>query len=660
MLSNTYLLDNGVKLLYPCLFLLFLSNNLFAKTDRYRCMWKEDPSTTMVIAWDQVSGQQPVVYYDEFDGGRDPNLYAYSQQPDYQTSFKGMNNQFVRLRGLHPGTVYYFIIADSDGVSQRMSFRTAPDHPYERISIIAGGDSRNFRDARRRANKMVAKLQPHCVLFGGDMTGGDSAREWIDWFNDWQYTISDEGRLIPVLATRGNHEYSNETIVKLFDVPNKEVYYNMSIGGNLLQIYTLNSLIAAGGNQRFWLQNELQKSNHIWKMAQYHYGIRPHHNRKSERNTQLYNWAPLFDDYAVNLVVESDAHVVKTTWPIRPSKEAGSEEGFIRDDENGTVYVGEGCWGAPLRKNNDDKSWTRNSGSFNQFKWIFIDTEKMEVRTVKTDNAKSVAAVSPYDIFTPPPGIDLWKPSNGAVLTIYPRQAMPYNVVSTGSCHPQNVANWTASSNQVMGTIDAPENSATKAIAVARALTVNDFTVDYQHGETSIRWYTQDEYNPRTVYELQRSKDGKTFRTIAEVSAQGNGGGQYKIEDNASAHDHGEGLSYRLRYISRGKAIYVNPKHNKHKTTTVIKNHPWRAFPELRPNQDTEQLQVNYQLKESGTVSIQLLDEKEKEVALSHYPNKKSGNYSKTIDMAIFPKGLYLLIIKVNEDQISQYQVVWK
>ena len=63
--------------------------------------------------------------------------------------------------------------------------------------------------------------------------------------------------------------------------------------------------------------------------------------------------------------MESDAHLVKSTWPIRPSTDADNEEGFIRDDKNGTVYVGEGCWGAPLRGADDNKSWTRDSDSFN-------------------------------------------------------------------------------------------------------------------------------------------------------------------------------------------------------------------------------------------------------------------------------------------------------
>ncbi|MEM6770253.1 MAG: hypothetical protein AAF597_06715, partial [Bacteroidota bacterium] len=47
-----------------------------------------------------------------------------------------------------PETTYYFKIKDSEGSSKTYSFQTAPASPYGRLSIIAGGDSRNHRNAR--------------------------------------------------------------------------------------------------------------------------------------------------------------------------------------------------------------------------------------------------------------------------------------------------------------------------------------------------------------------------------------------------------------------------------------------------------------------------------------------------------------------------------
>ena len=408
------------------LFFIILSQflgTLSAATGRYRCMWRDDPATTMVIGWDQASGSAPELYYDVVDFGKQVSAYRFKQQPDRIIAAKGMNNHFVRLMGLKPNTVYYFVIKDTEGVSQRLSFKTAPDTPKERLSIIAGGDSRNNREARRDANRLVSKLRPHFIIFDGDMTGGDTFEEWREWFDDWQETIGSDGRLFPVVVARGNHEAANSSITELFDVSSADVYYALTFGGNLFRIYTLNSLIPPGGSQRIWLEGDLSANQDVaWRMAQYHHAIRPHTLKKPEKDELLLNWATLFYKYQVALAMESDAHVVKLTYPIRPSREPGSEEGFIRDDEAGTVYIGEGCWGAPLREANDNKAWTRASGSFNQFKWIFVDQEKIEIRTIRTDGARQVAEVSHSNIFEPPFGLVIWNPAAGDVVVIRNRQ----------------------------------------------------------------------------------------------------------------------------------------------------------------------------------------------------------------------------------------------
>ena len=42
------------------------------------------------------------------------------------SAFRGMNNHFVRLSSLEPDTAYYFVIEDSEGVSERYWVRTGP------------------------------------------------------------------------------------------------------------------------------------------------------------------------------------------------------------------------------------------------------------------------------------------------------------------------------------------------------------------------------------------------------------------------------------------------------------------------------------------------------------------------------------------------------
>ncbi|UZO80321.1 fibronectin type III domain-containing protein [Aquimarina sp. ERC-38] len=400
------------------LILVFLTNVFYASHDKYRLTLRSNPATTITIGWNQISGQDATVYYGTSDKGTNYNAYPNAKAPDRSINYKGMNNRFVRLTGLRPNTAYYFVIRDNDSTSDRFWFKTATNDD-SRLSFIAGGDSRNNRTPRRNANILVSKLKPNAVFFGGDMTDDDTSSQWRAWFDDWQLTTASDGRMFPIVATRGNHEDSNSTIYNLFDTPSSKVYYALTFGNNILRAYTLNTEISIFGDQTSWLQQDLVANQDVsWRMAQYHKPMRPHVFFKSEGNSQYTNWAQLFYDYKVRLVVECDAHVVKSTWPVRPSSQSGSDEGFIRDNNRGTVYIGEGCWGAPLRGNGDAKNWTRNSASFNQFKWIFVYKTKIEARTIKTDNAFEVGSVSNNNRFSIPSNLDVWRPSNGSVVEI--------------------------------------------------------------------------------------------------------------------------------------------------------------------------------------------------------------------------------------------------
>lgn len=385
-------------------------------------MFKNDPARTVVIGWNKyhTKKRKSFFYWDEVDHGDDAEAYANKIKPQFYSGYLGIKSAFVELKNLKPDTKYYFIIKNSYGLSKRYYVQTLPDNRNARLSIIAGGDSRNNRRPRRAANKLVAKLKPHLVLFGGDMVNIGTPAEWFDWFEDWGHTHGEDGRVTPIVTARGNHELSNKVLRKLFWLP-KSNYYALSLADGLVRTYVLNSEMSMGGNQLTWLKDDLENNQDVvWKMAQYHRPMRPHVAKKSEGTNQYRYWASLFYEYGVKLVIESDAHTVKQTWPIRPSTDTGSDQGFIRDDFNGTTYVGEGCWGAPIRAANDTKEWTRDSGSFNQFKWIFVDKNKIELRTVKVNNAEDVAELTEDDRFSIPEGIDLWEPEHGSVVTIGP------------------------------------------------------------------------------------------------------------------------------------------------------------------------------------------------------------------------------------------------
>jgi len=398
---------------------LLVCLNANASVDKFRVMFNGNASYEATVGFNTVNGNNPILYYSTSYINTNQLSNYDSKAPDASNSYITLETNFVRLSNLAANTKYYFVIQDSNSTSDVYYFETVSDNPLDRLSIIAGGDSRNNRTPRQYGNMLVSKLKPHVVMFGGDMTDNGSTQQWKDWLDDWQLSIDSDNRITPIIATRGNHEANDVMLTQIFDIPATN-YFTVTLGGNLLKIFTLNSEGIISGNQTTWLENSLiNSSNFIWKFAQYHKPMRPHVSYKAEGSNQYAYWSDLFYNHNVDVVVECDAHTVKTTWPVIPcSGGLYCDEGFERDDANGTVYVGEGCWGAPLRTNDDGKLWTRNGGSFNSFKLMFIGQGETEIRTIKLDNAPSVGSVTLADRFTLPLSLDVWTPANGAVVTI--------------------------------------------------------------------------------------------------------------------------------------------------------------------------------------------------------------------------------------------------
>ena len=407
-------------LIITCL-LFFIFQDVSAKARFVRVTFGLNPSNDASIIWDQNRGEFLGLYIDTVDPS--VNRFRTELKLSAKNVTRGMKNHIVRLKDLKPNTRYYFTIKDTEGFGRTYYFSTVSDSPNERFSFIAGGDSRDNRVVRQKADKLVAKLKAHAVLFNGDFTGIDIEKQWKEWFLDWENSIDMDGRITPLIVTRGNHEHSNKVLVALFDVPHKKVFYNTVFGGNLLNLVSLNSEIQKVGPQKIFLRNTLtEHTNFQWQIIQYHRPVRAHVASKKEMQTQYKNFVPLFEKHKnVRLCLENDSHTWKVTWPIVISKEADADEGFKRDDAKGIVYAGEGTWGAPLRPADDKKSWTRDADAINQFNWIFVSKEKIELRTVKYENEADVESLTEKNRFQMPKNIELYGPVNGTLVEIFPR-----------------------------------------------------------------------------------------------------------------------------------------------------------------------------------------------------------------------------------------------
>ncbi len=414
-----------------------------------RLVWNDDPSTTMAIIWDGMSGRNAAVYYDTLDHDRKYWKYSHRQTPYRKLDYYGMNTRYVKLKDLQPDKAYYFVVKDDHGLSAEYWFRTAPDNPQP-FTFIAGGDTKSedeVLEAGRVANRVVSKLRPLFVLFNGDFTSGNGTDpdKWKQWLTDWNsMTTTGDGRMIPVVPVHGNHENGNMGNLNIiFDAPyqfndSSNIYYSLSFGGDMFHLIALNSQIEQGGEQKKWLEDDLKKHEPFtFKVAGYHKPIWPHHSGKGENSYQYKQWAFLFYQFGLNISFDADSHMHKITFPLKPDTiSQNSFMGYVRDDLNGTMFIGEGSWGAYPRQNDDDKPWTMASGSFNQVKWLHVfpqdkdEGAHINIYTVITadydENEKlqvfndEVEPLKENNRFTVPVGLKLFMNEEGKDFVTYP------------------------------------------------------------------------------------------------------------------------------------------------------------------------------------------------------------------------------------------------
>ena len=418
-------------------FALLVGLNLNAATSQYTLSFRDDPSNSIVVGW---SGDNATVHYGTTDFGTTFASYPNSKTVDRTASAHGINRKFARLSGLTPNTLYYFVVRDAGGsVSARFKFKTLSDNANDPVAFISGGDTRdgfkvfgsyvescpsgNCLEQKRKGNRLVAKIRPDFVAFNGDFimnqVTSNTTTEWTEWLNDWQLTISSDGRMYPMTFTQGNHE-DNLDVSNLFDIPIEE-YYALNINNGLLRLYMLNSELNACSNtaQLDWLTTDLQNNTNtanppVWKFIQYHIPTFAMGNGYGLVSDQMSCWINLFEQYGVKLCMESHTHITKWTLPC---KKNSAETDFVPDPE-GIVYIGEGNWGAPHRTldftANNAKPYVRDQEVFDNFFYIRVNSNQTTIQCVKFDGEENVSANTSDDLGKElPANAVLWNPTNG-------------------------------------------------------------------------------------------------------------------------------------------------------------------------------------------------------------------------------------------------------
>lgn len=360
-----------------------------------RVTWQESPATTAIISWTtNEAGSKHVVHYDTKTSSGKVEAYAkqteasrngkYSVADREKKKVSQSHYHHAVLKGLKPSSKVYFTITSDDQASKEHWFLTAPDddRPFK---ILFGGDSRSGHDTRQKVNKMMATMAEDESLIafahGGDYIGsGQYWGQFSLWLDHHQQTFTKSGRILPIIATRGNHD-RGELFNQIFHWPggDRANYYTTQLSPNTALI-TLNTETSTSGDQRTWLAKELPplRKKNRWLLTQYH---KPAWPAVKSPSGALKNWVPLFEQHDVDLACEADGHNIKRTPPIRDNKV----------DKTGVTYIGEGGLGVGQRTPRTDRWFLKAPGMATKGHHVHVlsfSKEKLEIKVVLLEKQK--------------------------------------------------------------------------------------------------------------------------------------------------------------------------------------------------------------------------------------------------------------------------------
>jgi Purple acid Phosphatase, N-terminal domain/Calcineurin-like phosphoesterase len=363
-----------------------------------RVIWWHDPHTSATISWStavETRSNRALLTSEagvelSFDSARD-GVFSGSEEDD-----DGVYFHHARVTGLTPSTDYSLVLESDGERSREFRFRTAPDDERA-FTLLYGGDSRTVHQNRQRVNRMISGFvarEEQLVAFvhGGDyVTDGKIWGQWKLWLSHHELCTTEDGRLLPIVPARGNHD-RGVLYDEVFDDPGGAgLNYGSTRIGASLAIVTLNTNISTAGGQALWMEARLPelRAENRWLLAQYHRPMWPALKSPSPAKPL---WVPLFEANDIDLVMESDGHVLKRTVPIREGK----------FDPTGVTYIGEGGLGAPLREPRRDLWYFQEPGFVGtglHISLLDISPELLEIRT-----------------FGPPKLLDEFLPEGAAML----------------------------------------------------------------------------------------------------------------------------------------------------------------------------------------------------------------------------------------------------
>jgi purple acid phosphatase-like protein/calcineurin-like phosphoesterase family protein len=368
--------------------------------------WQGDTSTTITVNYQTMeAAETSEVHFDTKPrNGKitDYQFHSSGTRHKIEGLPDGRTIHWVELTSLKSDKTYYFVAGDAkNGFTTERKFQTIPDG-YQKLRFVDGGDM-GTGPALQPLMRQAALQEPNFAVVGGDIAyAGDVLTNyslWDLWLDGWeQCMVTPKGFTIPMVLAIGNHEvrggvgHSPTNAVfyfRYFAQVHDRSYYSRKFGKNFV-IYLLDSghITPHGGEQATWLDAELEADrNFPFHFAVYHVPLYPAY-RPFEGGGSVAGrnaWLPIFDKHHLTTGFEHHDHVFTRTKLLCNNQV----------DSQGTLYLGDGCWGQGARKVGKERRWYEVKAASLQHFWLVdVSRNRIEYRAINKEGKI-------FDVFPP-------------------------------------------------------------------------------------------------------------------------------------------------------------------------------------------------------------------------------------------------------------------
>jgi hypothetical protein len=324
-----------------------------------------DPTTSAAFVWQTAGASHAAAV--RF--GTAPGALAQTARGYVWTTPKGLANATdtsmheVHVCGLTPGTTYFYQVGGgapgADAWSATQSFTTVP--AAGTITLGVFGDARDEVATWQAVHVRMRDAGVAMQLFSGDMVfSGSSEALFAQWLDAIWHDPSDGAKFLTLgqqmmVPIAGNHENDAADFYANFalpgDGPYAETYASFDIGSAhfaLVDDQQIGESLAGGSPtdetnaQLAWLDRDLaaanaDRANHPFVVVINHRSLfsTSMHANDADVLAARGALAPLFDKYAVDLVVNGHEHEYERSKPLKAGTPASGAPVVGR----GTTYV---------------------------------------------------------------------------------------------------------------------------------------------------------------------------------------------------------------------------------------------------------------------------------------------------------------------------------